>query len=161
MKQNFYWIIILVASVIVFSCNSTTPKKEAIAKISASNADNTGSLTCKINGELTKIDTVGILPYGGDESLQTCFASNNNYILQINFLKALTVGQTNTNCTAVVSVTNTNIRNSDVKSISVTITKKTERMVVGTFSFVVANDEDAKKIVTVTDGKFEGYITNF
>jgi hypothetical protein len=159
MRFNFKYLAIIIISCSIFSCNNNPTKEVEDVKEIVTNTE-TGSMRCTINGQLNKMDTAAILPYGGDESMQTCFASNREYQIEINFPKALAVGQSTTTCTAVVSRMNVIEQFREVKSITLSITKKTKEKIGGTFSFTLFNADDTSKIITVTDGEFESNIIN-
>jgi hypothetical protein len=159
MKSIYKYLLIIIVSCSIFSCNNSSTKQAEETKEKITNSE-TGSMSCIINGQTNKMDTAAILPYLGDESMQTCFTSNRNYQIEINFPKAMAVGQTSTTCNAVVSRMNIIEQFREVKSITLTITKKTKEKIGGTFSFTLNNSDDPTKIVTVTNGIFEANIVN-
>jgi hypothetical protein len=154
-----YILFSFIITSIIFSCNNSSTKQVEETKEKITNSE-TGSMSCIINGQTNKMDTAAIIPYFGDESMQTCFTSNRNYQVEINFPKALAIGQTSTTCSAVVSRMNIIEEFREVKSITLTITKRTKEKIGGTFSFTLINSDDAAKTVTVTNGTFEANIVN-
>jgi hypothetical protein len=93
--------------------------------------------------------------------MQTCLGENDKFQIQIIFPNTLLAGQTSTNCQALVMSQPPNVEvYKNVVSNTVTITKRTDKIVAGTFSFEVNYSKDNPKIIKVTEGKFEAEIIN-
>jgi hypothetical protein len=159
MKKIIIPVIILLT--VLFSCKDDTEKKAAdlIQKIPTKELYNTGTLSCKIDGEAKEIHSNGIMT-DNKTGMQSCIADDDNFQVQIIFPKTLQEGETSTNCTGLVMTKKPMEIYQNIISNKVTITKRSNKMVAGTFEFKANYSVGNKKIVEVTEGKFEAEIIN-
>jgi hypothetical protein len=159
MKKLIIPVIIL--STLLFSCKENTEKKveDVVKKIPTKELYNTGKISCKIDGEAKEIHSNGIM---NDEKTgtQICIADDDNYQVQIIFPKTLNEGETSTNCKGLVLTKKPMEIYQNIISNKVTISKRSNKMVEGSFEFEANYNEGNKKIVKVTEGKFEAEIIN-
>jgi hypothetical protein len=116
--------------------------------------------TCKIDGQDYKFESQAVMT-NTQTGMQTCLGENDKFQIQIVFPNTLLAGQTSTNCQALVMSQPPNVEvYKNVVSNTVTITKRTDKIVAGTFSFEVNYSKDNPKIIKVTEGRFEAEIIN-
>lgn len=154
-------IKILIVSTVLFSCKSKEEKKadSIIKKISNTEMYNTGTTSCKIDGVAAEIHSQGIMT-NSTTGMQSCICDNDDYQVQIIFPSTLAEGQSSSNCKGMVMTKNPMELYQNAVSNTVTITKRNNKIVAGTFAFEVSTYKGSKKIVKVTEGKFEAEILN-
>jgi hypothetical protein len=159
MKKIIIPVIVLLT--VLFSCKDNTEQKAAdlIQKIPTKELYNTGTLSCKIDGEAKEIHSNGIMT-DSKTGMQSCIADDDNFQVQIIFPKTLQEGETSTNCTGLVMTKKPMEIYQNIISNKVTITKRSNKMVEGTFSFDANTYAGSKETIKVTEGKFEAEILN-
>ena len=116
-------------------------------------------MSYKLNGILVEVPqpTAIITP---DDGKQYFGGETEAHILNIIFPKVLQEGETNTNCKANYLRKEPQAVFTNVLSNTVTITKKTDQSMVGTFAFDLNYSDGNKEIIKITEGKFEIELLN-
>lgn len=161
MNHTYKFLLVFIFSCILFSCKNNEEKKPVTVteKIQEKELYNTGTTTCKLNGEVNEIHSQGIMT-DSQTGMQSCIADNDNCQIQIIFPKTLAEGQSSNNCKGMVMTKKPMLLYNNVISSTVIITKRTDKMVAGTFSFDANTYAGSKETIKVTEGKFEAEILN-
>lgn len=157
MKHKIIYALLATALCTLFACKSKEQKGKDVMKEIAENSIKNlfkGSMSYKINDSLVivKEPTALISP---DDGKQYFGGETDANLLNIIFPKELNQGETNTNCSANFLNKEPMAVYTNVLSNTVTISKKTDKLVAGTFAFEINYSAGNKKVMKITEGKFE------
>ncbi len=162
MKNKNTGIVLVLCICTFFSCKSKEEQGfEKIQELVANSILNKfkGSMSYKLNGVLITVaePTAIISPNDGKQYFS---GETGSHLLNITFPKILQEGETSTTCTANYMLKEPQAIYTDGLSSTVTISKKNDKEVVGTFSFEINESKGIKNVVHITEGKFKVEVVN-
>lgn len=157
MKNKNLSLVLVLCICTLFACKSNEEKgKDIMKQLVQESIQNKfkGTFSYKINGMLVEVSepTALISP---DDGKQYFAGETDAHLVNIIFPKVLNEGETNTNCKASYLRKEPMAVFANMISNTVTITKKTDKLIAGTFAFELNYSAGNKQIIKITEGKFE------